>query len=180
MSSAAADDPELDERAGDALRTGGLELDGHAVLAARQACGNLVLAIELFGRMVFEVLGRDLLAVDEDVERAASSLAAAVRAHERDRPIRVDLQLIAEPTARLARPLALEKAVRRGLGREPVLLLAVGAVDDDAIDRRAVEGGAARPGGCDLRRLLLPGGGRIDVPVHRVPLADDAIERQQR
>src|SRR5207244_10950166 len=88
----------LDHGAGGRLRLR-LELDRHTILAARQRLRQRIFAIELLGWMVLERLACDLLAVDENIERAAASLAAAIRAHECDRPIGDDRHIVAEPPA---------------------------------------------------------------------------------
>src|SRR5204862_3474591 len=53
----------------------GLKPHRHLRLAARERIWNLVFPVEQFRRMVFEALGDDLFAVDENVEDAALSFA---------------------------------------------------------------------------------------------------------
>src|SRR5215813_3114060 len=62
-----------------------LKSDRDTRLAARERFGNRVLLVDLLGRVVFERLAGDLLAVDENVERAPPPLAAAVPADDRRR-----------------------------------------------------------------------------------------------
>src|SRR5689334_13954017 len=141
---------ELDDAAGPGVGLGH-ETNRDLRLPASQRLRHRVLLVEELRRVIFEVLRRDLLTVHEDVERAPLTFAAAERADERQRSVRLDLQRVAdEPVARIAPPAAFHESLSGAFARESVRLFACVAAHVDAVDRPSFD-------------LLAVGGGRRGV-----------------
>src|SRR5207245_11341553 len=102
------------------------------------------------------------------------------RGHARARPIGDDLQIVADPpAASLTRAASLEVALGGVFTLVAMLPLVLRIVDDDRIDGPLLDVFSVRVESRRVGLALLPRGRRQHVPVNRIPLVDDLIERKE-